>query len=709
MTADTEKDSVPLSPLRGRGGKTLGRLERVTMSMTDADPTDLERLLDLATELPPRDRAALLDRECAGQPELRARVGELLRFADAADEEGLLVPRTAPTPPAPTVGRQVGRYELMQLIAEGGTGRVYVARHRDMGKLFAVKVLRPELAWQPGALARFHRELRVAGQLDHPNLVAATDAATDGAHYLVTELLTGATVRDLLQSKERLPIADICAIGAQILAGLGFLAARGLVHRDLSPSNLFVTCDGVVKLLDFGLVRLGDRSDVGGRPEDWLTGPLAVLGNPAYMAPEQYRSPRLVDPRADLYGLGCLLYHLLAGCPPYHDAGPIDPATLLEKHAATDRPVPVATLRPDVPAPVAALVDGLLALYPADRPSPPDQLAAILEPFATGADLPALVATTPVSKPTPLPEPVRPRHRARRLFAAVVAAIVLIGITAAVWPRPHPELPDLPPAPAPAAGAARMLQGIEFRFVPAGTFVMGSAPGRDVRPNETPAHQVTLTRPFWMATDPVTVKQFQRFIDQTNYHTSAERTHMGRRQVRENGRWKWHLDPTVTWSSPGFEQEPTHPVVLVSWEDATAYCTWLTGIDPAYSYRLPTEAEWEFACRTGASASPVVPGQPGTQPTTSLPGSRLGLRGMLGTVYQWAGDEFAPYPPGEAIDPFVAPSPPADPSARTRVARGGSSTSPTNFCRPAARVSNAPEYASQGVGFRVVAVERRGG
>ena len=261
----------------------------------DTDEAAVERLLDLASDLPPRDRAALLDRECADRPDLKARVVELLKYAEAADEEGLLVPPAAPTPPAPppAAGRFLGRYELLHLIAEGGTGRVYVARHRDMGKRFAVKVLRAELAGRPGARARFHRELRVAGQLDHPNLVAATDASTDGTHYLVTELLDGATVRDLLRAAGQLPVAAACAVAVQALAGLGFLAARGLVHRDVSPSNLFVTRDGVVKLLDFGLVRLGDP---GGRPEDWLTGPLAVLGNPAYMAPEQYRSPPLDRP-----------------------------------------------------------------------------------------------------------------------------------------------------------------------------------------------------------------------------------------------------------------------------------------------------------------------------------------------------------------------------------------------------------------------------
>lgn len=671
--------------------------------MTD-DPTDLERLLDLASELPPPDRAALLDHECTGRPGLRARVEDLLAYADAADEEGLFVPHAAP-PPAPEVGRRVGRYELLQLIAEGGTGRVYVARHRAMGKRFAVKVLRPELARQPGARARFHRELRVAGQLDHPNLVAATDASADGTHYLVTELLDGATVRDLLKAADRLPVADTCAIAVQVLAGLEFLAERGLVHRDVSPSNVFVTRDGVVKLLDFGLVRLGEA---GGRPEDWLTGPLAVLGNPAYMAPEQYRSPRAVDARADLYGLGCLLYHLLAGCPPYHENGALDPATLLEKHAA-DRPAPVTALRPDVPAPVAAVVDGLLARDPADRPGSHAELAAVLKLFAAGANLPALVSAAPVRIPVPLSDV--PRGWTRRWVAAAVGMAVLATVSIPFWPwlRADPEPPTIVQSggvygPEPEAGKPRALQGVEFRYVPAGTFVMGSARGLGIPPNETPARQVTLTRAFWLATEPVTVEQFDQFVAATGHRTSAERTGQGKRQVRAGGVWKWVPDPDVTWRTPGFDQEPGHPVVAVSWEDATAYCAWRTAGDPTYTYRLPTEAEWEHACRTGGGAMPNVAGKVGTRQAGRYPANRLGVRGMLGAVYQWVADEYAGYPAGDAVDPFVAPRP-----GTLRVARGGSSSSPPNFCRPAARVGNAPDHAAQGTGFRVVAAVPKGG
>ena len=522
----------------------------------DTDEAAVERLLDLASDLPPRDRAALLDRECRrpARPEgPRRRAAEIRRGGRRGGAPRPAGRPDAPAPP-PAAGRFLGRYELLHLIAEGGTGRVYVARHRDMGKRFAVKVLRAELAGQPGARARFHRELRVAGQLDHPNLVAATDASTDGTHYLVTELLDGATVRDLLRAAGQLPVAAACAVAVQALAGLGFLAARGLVHRDVSPSNLFVTRDGVVKLLDFGLVRLGDP---GGRPEDWLTGPLAVLGNPAYMAPEQYRSPRSIDPRADLYGLGCVLYHLLAGFPPYHEHGPLDPATLLEKHAAAARPAPVADYRPDVPPPVAALVDGLLARDPAARPGPADHAAAVLRPFAAA---PTCRRWWPRPRSGPrsrCPGPPLLRRRRRGLVAAAIGLIVIAGLTIALWPRDRD--PDPPPAvvaAGPAAGDARVLRGIEFRYVPAGTFEMGSAPGPGVPANETPARSVTLTRPFWLATDPVTVEQFRAFVEATGYQTSAEQTGQGRRQARGG---KWVTDPDVTWRGAGLRPGPDAP------------------------------------------------------------------------------------------------------------------------------------------------------
>jgi formylglycine-generating enzyme required for sulfatase activity len=674
---------------------------------TDTDEAVLERLLDLVTELPPRDRPAFLDRECAGRPDLRARVLELVRHVEAADAEGLLVARpeaiVGDAASAAPTGR-VGRYDLVRLLAEGGTGRVYVARHRDMGKLFAVKVLRPELAREPGAVARFGREVRVAGQLDHPNLVSATDACSDGTCYLVTELLAGATVRDLLKVLPRLPIPAACAIAGQALAGLAFLAGRGLVHRDVSPSNVFVTREGVVKLLDFGLVRVSPP----GRPEDWLTGPLAVLGNPAYMAPEQYRTPRAVDPRADLYGLGCLLYHMLTGAPPFHEAGPVDPVMLLERHAAEARPTPIAELRPDVPAEVASLVDGLLSRDPAARPGPAESAAEVLRPFADGSDLSALVATVP-SPPAPPDTMLAPGpapRRTRRWLLGAAAAVVLAGLLVAFWPWADRDEPG--PGPAPEPDTARTLHGIAFRVVPPGTFVMGTEVGQGPA-NESPVRQVTLTRPFWMAVDPVTVGQFRRFVEATSYETSAEKHGQGRRRIRRpDGKERWVADPEVMWETPGFDQTAAHPVVCVSWDDAMAYCAWLTAADPEFTFRLPTEAEWEYACRAGASTAPAPTGIGTTRPADDQPTNTLGLRGMLGNVYQWVGDEYAPYPPGDAVDPFVPPRPPDpdQPATRTRVCRGGGPGSPPRFCRPAVRVPNVPDYASQGVGFRVVGVGR---
>ena len=316
------------------------------------------------------------------------------------------------------------------------------------------------------------------------------------------------------------------------------------------------------------------------------------------------------------------------------------------------------------------------------------------------------MAAAPVRAPVPLPGPAAPRRRRRGLVAAAIGLIVIAGLTIALWPRDRD--PDPPPAvvaAGPAAGDARVLRGIEFRYVPAGTFEMGSAPGPGVPANETPARSVTLTRPFWLATDPVTVEQFRAFVEATGYQTSAEQTGQGRRQARGG---KWVTDPDVTWQAPGFDQGPTHPAVVLSWEDATAYCAWLTTTDPVHAYRLPTEAEWEYACRAGGGVPPPAGPGPGTRPAGSHAANRLGVRGMLGAVYQWVGDEYAPYPAGDATDPVVAPRPPADPAARTRVARGGGPSSPPRFCRPAARVPNAADYASQGTGFRVAAVPAGG-
>ncbi len=281
---------------------------------------------------------------------------------------------------------QVGQYRLLEKLGEGGMGTVYKALHTSLRRPVALKMMRFERAGNPHTRQRFLREAAAAGRLDHPNIVRATDAAEhDGQPFLVMELLDGLDLQKVLRRCRTLGVADACELVRQAALGLQYAHERGLVHRDVKPSNLQLTAAGSVKVLDLGLARLGPDPLSG---EDFSASE-PVLGTVDYIAPEQATDPRAVDTRADVYSLGCTLYALLAGEPPFNDR-----ATLYAKMKAhaEDAPPPLVGHRPDVPAPLAALVGRLLAKSPDDRPATPGEAARELAPFAEGAALLPLLA-----------------------------------------------------------------------------------------------------------------------------------------------------------------------------------------------------------------------------------------------------------------------------------------------------------------------------
>ena len=208
-------------------------------------------------------------------------------------------------------GRSVWNYDLAERIGAGGMGVVYRARHRLLGRNVAVKFLTLELLDSSEGLGRFAHEALAIGSLDHPNIVRATDAgALEGIHFLVTEFVEGQDLTRLARSGQPLAVADACEVIRQAALGLEHAHGRGVVHRDIKPSNLLVDGHGVVKLLDFGLARLSS-----GQTTFTTTGQL--IGTLDYLAPEQAADSRSVDIRADIYSLGCTLYFLLTGRPPF--------------------------------------------------------------------------------------------------------------------------------------------------------------------------------------------------------------------------------------------------------------------------------------------------------------------------------------------------------------------------------------------------------
>jgi serine/threonine protein kinase len=268
------------------------------------------------------------------------------------------------------------RYQVLRLIAEGGMSWVYLARHRVTSSLVALKTIKPEFAASGEPLERFLLEARLAGQLHHENVARVYDAEQlKDLVYIAIEYVPGQSLAQIVAETGRLASADACRYAAQVALGLQHAAEAGVVHRDVKPHNIMVDpATRTARILDFGLGRIAQEN----RDRSRLTRDHQILGTPDYMAPEQAKDARTADVRSDIYSLGCTLYFLLAGRPPFQASSALD---LLARHE-TETPEPIASLRPDVPRPVASLVDRMLSKSPADRPQSPGEVAQLLLPHA---------------------------------------------------------------------------------------------------------------------------------------------------------------------------------------------------------------------------------------------------------------------------------------------------------------------------------------
>ena len=266
-------------------------------------------------------------------------------------------------PETPRMPERIGPYLILRLIGRGGMGAVYEARHIKLDRVVALKILPSPMTVDREYQERFDREARVIAKLDHPNVVRATDAGdVDGMPYLALELLDGVDIARLVRSVGRLSVPDAVEIALQAARGLVHLHEHGIVHRDVKPSNLMLTADGAVKILDLGLAL---TSEATGRPNGRLTG-ITYLGTHDYMAPEQWVDPTTVTAKVDCYGLGCVLFQMLAGQSPLVSPK-MSPQAKMKAHL--EQPIPSLRDRWDVPGALAALVTRMLAKDPDRRPT----------------------------------------------------------------------------------------------------------------------------------------------------------------------------------------------------------------------------------------------------------------------------------------------------------------------------------------------------
>ncbi len=299
--------------------------------MTPERWQQIDKLLEQALEQEPKQRHAFLDEACAGDEEMRREVESLLGVQSQVD--GFLgkpaleeVARAlASDKTLSLIGRQVGHYQILAPLGEGGMGVVYKARDTLLSRTVALKVLPPELVINPERKRRFVQEAKAASSLNHPNIITIYDIVGDkGEDFIVMEYVAGQTLAEILASR-RLTLDDALKYAVQIASALAAAHGAGVVHRDLKPGNVMVDGQGVVKVVDFGLAKLaarkvfGELSDAQAAKTDSAleTGEGAILGTVDYMSPEQAEG-KPVDVRSDIFSFGAMLYELLTRRRPFH-------------------------------------------------------------------------------------------------------------------------------------------------------------------------------------------------------------------------------------------------------------------------------------------------------------------------------------------------------------------------------------------------------
>jgi len=368
------------------------------------------------------------------------------------------------------LGRQIGSYEVVSKLGEGGMGVVYLARHGTLGRLAAVKVLLPEFSNNREIVARFFNEARAATAIRHPGIIEVYDFGflEEQQAYIIMEYLEGESLGTRLR-RGPLAISAALATTRGIARALQAAHEKAIVHRDLKPDNIFLVPDDDarsgerVKLLDFGIAKLTPNANEPGQTRTGM-----VIGTPTYMAPEQCRGDT-VDLRADLYALGCVIYQMLCGQPPFVANASAD---VLAHHLYFE-PQRVSALRPDVPPAVEQLVMALLAKDPAARPASANVVVQVVDSMMSGVgvvtapEVAARPARPPSSAAPAVPTTlsgaassvaVHPRRSRRPLvigLSALVAALVVVAVIAAQGSSPPAgtAVAAAPDAPAKVASA----------------------------------------------------------------------------------------------------------------------------------------------------------------------------------------------------------------------------------------------------------------
>lgn len=631
------------------------------------------------------------------------------------------------------VGKNLGRYHILEQLGEGGMAIVYKAFDTTLERHVAVKVIRRE-AFPPekleSVLLRFKREAKSLARLSHSNIVKVLDNGEENSTpYLVMEYLPGGTLKRKMNGKP-MPWREAARLLLPICRALGHAHEAGIIHRDIKPSNILLTQSGEPMLTDFGIAKIiaGDETTAD------LTGTGVGIGTPEYMAPEQGSGK--ADERADIYALGVIYYQMVTGRLPYKADTPM--AVMLKKNT---EPFPRPTqFVPDLPEGVEHFLVKTLQVNPRNRYSSAEAFCSALEKIADGKPLP--IEKLPKGKK-------RPSMPVLLIGIAGLIGIIGISIFAGFMYQRVTETPTMPaqvegltlpasdesieitetPIVAPVVTETETTSspsedGAEMILIPAGEFLRGASFDdiselRALCPN-CPIDQLEDAQPqamvyldaFWIDKTEVTNAQFSEFVDDTGYLTTAERTN-DYSYVQDITLRDFVYVGDADWQHPqgGISSiigQDVRAVTQISWQDAYAYCEWA-------GKRLPTEAEWEKAARGDDGRifpwgnNPPDPNflnfdfSPGTIVSVGRypdGASPYGVLDMPGNVWEWVADYYTEDYYGDAPDA----NPQGPSNGEGRVMRGGSWASEYDpyllFVTTFYRLWNYDYISSDVLGFR---------
>jgi formylglycine-generating enzyme required for sulfatase activity/tRNA A-37 threonylcarbamoyl transferase component Bud32 len=675
---------------------------------------------------------------------------------------------------------KIGKYEIVGILGEGAMGVVYKGLDPIIERNVAIKTIRHDAPGLQGhnIRARFIREAQAAGRIHHPNIVGVYEYDQDAERdYIVMEFVQGVSLAEHLIKHRRLDVKKACDIMVRVLGALDFAHSKGVVHRDIKPSNIMLSDSGDVKVTDFGIARIESST---------LTKVGTVVGTPSYMSPEQLLG-QTVDQRSDIFSAGTLLYKLLTGDTPFTGSN----VTEVIYRIVHSEHIHPSKRAPDLAGEFDNIITKALAKRPEDRYQTANEFAVALSHVAAKISIPHQRALAeddrtelkaPLSQPSgddewrgkapgtqTLPTPtseiagerVKDADEALRtsgknksfLIVGVAAGLVLaagslwfltkeheFGLKPTEYESSAPDQVVVSPEKKQSDTARGALiqktrardsafPGETFKdcstcpelvVVPPGSFYQGS-PSTETEQEETegPQHFVRIGYPLAVGKHEVTKAEFAQFAEQTAYKAKGCWVYDG----------QWEENSAHSWRDPGFEQDGSHPVICVSWNDAQAYVHWLSN-KTGETYRLLSASEWEYVARArldsprlwdmlnsacdSANVADLASEQRykgweihdcwddyvHTAPVGSFKANNYGLYDMLGNVFEWVQDCWN-------SNYLWAPtdgSPWIEGDCEHRVLRGGSWFSMPRYVRLAFRNRYDANYRSSSFGFRVARV-----